>query len=350
MRIAWSIVAVILLLGSGMILRARSAGEAIGAPTVSQPETIPALGRIEGGTTEIDLLPQSAGCVDEVLVAEGELVEQGDVLLRLDARHVRQDVSLASAELAAAEAQRTRLLNGADLHERQEALALRHAKEAQLRQAQLLWKRVTELGSAKMISPEKVDNQRTLVEGLTAEVAAANARWQLLMATARADELRIADSHIQSARARLELARVRLERMELRAPCHGQVLAIDVEPGEWLGPESTQAAIVLADTTRFRVRAFVEEADAPRVREGMRAEVVAEALSHQRIEGRIVGLSPCMGRKQLWSDHPAERHDTKTRQMWIELPPSAQLVVGLRVDVMIDPNAPVTPAIAGKGV
>ena len=44
--------------------------------------------------------------------------------------------------------------------------------------------------------------------------------------------------------------------------------------------------------------------------------------------------------KKIWSDDPAERFDTKVREVWIELEPEiGELVVGLRVDVLIDVNA-----------
>jgi hypothetical protein len=43
-----------------------------------------------------------------------------------------------------------------------------------------------------------------------------------------------------------------------------------------------------------------------------------------------------MGQKTLWSNRPAERLDTRTREVLIELTDSARLVVGLRVDVTLD--------------
>ena len=51
-----------------------------------------------------------------------------------------------------------------------------------------------------------------------------------------------------------------------------------------------------------------------------------------------------MGRKQLWTDEPTERHDTRTREVYIELEKSDDLLVGLRVDIMIDSNPP-TPTV-----
>ena len=51
------------------------------------------------------------------------------------------------------------------------------------------------------------------------------------------------------------------------------MLRVDAEPGELTGPEAPQPVIILADTRRFRVRAFVEEYDAPRLAVGLPARV-----------------------------------------------------------------------------
>jgi multidrug resistance efflux pump len=134
----------------------------------------------------------------------------------------------------------------------------------------------------------------------------------------------------------MDLARVELDRTTLRATGPAQVLKINVEQGELSGPDAAEPAIVLADTRRYRVRAFVEELDAPRVALGMKAVVVADGLPDQQLVGRVSKLSPRMTAKQIWSDDPAERYDTKAREVWLDLDTSSPLVVGLRVDVRID--------------
>ncbi|MCL4190544.1 MAG: hypothetical protein KJZ87_02270, partial [Thermoguttaceae bacterium] len=96
-------------------------------------------------------------------------------------------------------------------------------------------------------------------------------------------------------------------------------------------------AVILTDSSRYRVRAFVEELEAPRVRAGMQATAVADGLAGQTFRGRVSQLSPRMSRKSMWTDDPGERYDTKAREIWIDLEPAGDLVVGLRVDVMIDP-------------
>ncbi len=49
------------------------------------------------------------------------------------------------------------------------------------------------------------------------------------------------------------------------------------------------------------------------------------------------GSAPAWSEKGLWNDHPEERLDTKTREVWIELDDPPSVVIGLRVDVVIDP-------------
>jgi len=163
-------------------------------------------------------------------------------------------------------------------------------------------------------------------------------------APAREDEVLMAKARIEAAKANLELAKMRLERTELRAPCRGQILKVDVEIGELTGPESRKAAMIMADTTQYHVRAFIEEMDAPRVKVGMIADIVADGLPGEKLKGRVTRLSPRMGTKHLWSDRPTERYDTKTREMWIQLEEKKSMVVGLRVDVMIDPGSQAAPS------
>ena len=141
---------------------------------------------------------------------------------------------------------------------------------------------------------------------------------ELLEAPARPDEIRIHQAHIQAAQARLELAKIQLDHTELRAPRHGQILKADVLPGELVGPVSAEPALVMADTNSFRVRAYVEELDAARVKVGMKATATADGLPGERLCGRVGRLSPRMSRRTITSDHPDERLDTKTREVWIE--------------------------------
>ncbi len=299
-----------------------------------------AAGRIEGTSPEIELRPQLAGRVEEVLVEEGQFVTRGQPLLRLDAQEYTHEVALAEAQLALAQAQLERLVNGARPQEISEAEALHRAKAAELDLAHRALERTSKLHATQSTTQQRLDEDRIRVETLSSELAAARARVDLLKAGARQDEVRIEQARVRSARARLDLARLQNDRAELRAPCDGQILEVDAAIGELTGPDAQQPVVVLADTSSTHVRAFVEELDAPRVEVGMSASVVTDGMPGCEFRGRVYRVSPRMQRKELWSDRPSERFDTKTREVWIALEEEEEpLVVGLRVDVLIDPRS-----------
>ena len=314
--------------------------------TTAAPQTIYANGRIEGRTPETELHTWDAGRVTEILVAEGDQVSAGQVLLRLDDQRHRLAVALAEAELARAEAELERLINGARPHERHEANSIYQAKAALLERAQLTWTRTQQLHAKNVLTQEQADNDRTEVARLEGEVAAARARAELLAAPAREDERRVAEAQVATARSQLEQAKLSLARRELRAPYAARVLEINVEAGEMTRPDGPDAPLTLADTSRLRVRAFVEELEAPLVTPGMSAEIRADGLPTV-FRGTVARVSPRMNSKSLWSNQPGERYDTRTREVWIDLEDGAKLIIGLRVDVEIQCQA--TSSSIGTG-
>lgn len=322
----------------GLVIDRQSRAPVERPPRSAGPHKVFALGRIEGTTPEIPLRFEKEGRVVEVLVREGQIVEQGAVLVRLDDAEQAHGVALAQADLALAQAQLERVVNGAREQERIEARELYKAKVAAMEGIQLAWQRTEGLLKGNAISQQEADDLRTRLAGVSAEVGAARARVELLEAPPRQDDLAIAQAGVLAAKARLELANYELQRTRLCALRNGQVLNVDVEVGELTGPAAQQPVVVMADTSRFRVRAYVEELDALKLSLGMRARVTADAFGERQLEGVLVQLSPQMGRKQLWSQDPAERYDTKTREIWVDLEPNqGELLIGLPVDVIIDP-------------
>ena len=228
-------------------------------------DEIYATGVVEGATEDVQLRSEVSGRVLEVLVGVGDWVERDDVLVRLDNQQQTQQVAVSHAHLELVQAQLERLVNGARKQERAHARALLTAKLARLEQAQRTWQRVQQLRLQAAISQQESDDQQGSVETLAAEVDAARAQLEQLEAPARVDELRVAQARVAAAEADHELARIALEKTQLRAPQRGQVLDLNVEPGELIGASSPSPSVVLADTSELRIRAFVEEIDAPRI-------------------------------------------------------------------------------------
>jgi len=292
-----------------------------------------ATGVVEGATKDIQLRSEVSGRVLEVLVEVGDWVERDDVLIRLENQQQTQQVAVSHAHRELAQAKLERLINGARKHERDHSRALLTAKQARLEQAQRTWRRVQQLRVQAAVSQQESDDQLGAVETLTAEVDAARAQLEQLEAPARVDELRVAQAGVSAAQADYELARIALEKTQLRASQRGQVLDLNVEPGEIIGANNAVSAVVLADTSILRVRAYVEEIDAPLLQAGMLAQITADGLPGKIFAGRISFLSPRMSAKSISSGRPEELYDTKVREVLLDVQNAQSLLVGLRVDV-----------------
>jgi HlyD family secretion protein len=303
------------------------------------PERICATGLVEGRTEDIELRPETAGRVVDVVAEMGQWVNAGDVLVRLDSRVQEQQVAASLANLKLAQANVDRLVNGARDVERQEARSLVAAKKARLRQAMLTWQRVKTLRAQDAIAQQEADDQEGLVHALNAEAQAAEARLAQLEAAAREDELRAAQARVAMAEADYEQALIALDKTSLRAPVRAQVLDVAIEPGEMIESNRIDPVVVLVDTSHLRIRAFVEEIDAPRVVPGLIAKITADGLPNQDYQATVCTLSPRMERKSHATDEPDELYDTKIREVLLDVDPSTAasgLIVGLRVDVTMD--------------
>ena len=322
-RILLVIVAAALLAAGSIWLHEQS------QPTVypSQPlrasntgvRSIHAPGIVEGAERQRDLRLQVAGRVEKVFVGEGQYVEAGQVLLKLDDATQRHQVALLKADLDYAEAQLARLRNGAHEQERHEARAIYDARVVRLDHAEREWGRAQRLMESKAIGEQDVTRWEAEFRALSAEVRAAKARLDFLTAPAREDEVSAAQARVETARARLLLAQTELERTQLTAPAAGQVLELNREPGELVDLIDQQPAVILANTRRLRVRAYVEELDATQVEPGMAARITADGLPGRVFTGKVTEVLPRMSFKQVWTDRPDERFDGKTREVVIEV-------------------------------
>lgn len=300
-----------------------------------ETSTIFATGLIEGVTEDVELRMEQVGRVTKVLVAAGDWVETGAVLVKLDDERQLQEVALAKANVEFAQAELERLQNGARAEEREEAHALYRSAQARLDQATRTWSRIEQLRADNAVSQQEADDQRAAVDTLRGELEAAAARVRQLEAPARADEMRAAVARVASAQASLSLANINLAKTELRAPCAGRVLDVNVRIGELTGPDAVKPLVVMSDTSKIRVRAYVEELDAPRIAVGMKASVTADGLPGQEFAGHVLSISPRMETKTINSDRPFELYDTKVREVLVELDTKEPLIVGLRVDVSV---------------
>ncbi|MBO9366616.1 MAG: biotin/lipoyl-binding protein, partial [Roseiflexus sp.] len=114
LRVALGMLAVVLLIGAvlmasgraGVLPATQSAPNSVPLPPVVAPGTQPIVANgIVAPATHVDLRFETGGIVRDVLVREGDVVQAGDPILRLDTSDLELRCAQARAQLSAAQAQ-----------------------------------------------------------------------------------------------------------------------------------------------------------------------------------------------------------------------------------------------------
>jgi HlyD family secretion protein len=270
-----------------------------------------------------------------VLVEEGDRVRAGQVLAVLENREHRARVLSAESELRLRQAELRRVRNGARPQERSEAAAALAEAEAVLRNARAERERRARLVLERVVSRAEADDAERAERVATARAEGARQRFDLITAGAREEDVSRAEAAVDLAAARLEEARAQLAKTVVRAPLDGVVLRRYRQRGESVSTEFDSPIATIGDDRIRRVRVDIDEADVAGIAPGQRAWVTADAFGDRRFPGRVARVGTLLGRKNLRTDEPAERIDTKVLETLVDLDDGHELPLGLRVQAFI---------------
>jgi HlyD family secretion protein len=253
--------------------------------------------------TEIRLAPEVGGRILLMNVKEGDRVEPGSLLLRLDQRDAELALQRANAEKQAAEAQLRLLQAGSrreDISQAQaQAQAARDevqaanaeltAAEADLQRFEALLK--VNAGSRKQrddaLARRDVAQQR--VEAGASRARAADENVARLKAGARPQEIDAARARVAATAAQIGTVEEALKDATLMSPGRGIVSQKLVEVGEFVMPGTP--VLVIVDLDHAWADVFVPEPVIPRIRLGQQATLFTDA-GGGGLAGAITFISP----------------------------------------------------------
>ena len=198
------------------------------------------------GTIETDearVASRYGGRVEKIFAQEGDTLTGGQVVVELDAAELGAQRDRAAAQLAEAQA-------GPRKEEIAAARADWEAQVAQLEFARADAKRAEELFPQKAISASDRDLAVSRANAQEKSVAAAKARYDLLLAGTRPER-------IEQARAQLASLDAQLREMKISAPTNCVLEVLSVKVGDVLAPNQAVATLLL--TNHIWVRVFVPE-------------------------------------------------------------------------------------------
>ncbi len=273
----------------------------------SAPEALADKGRVAGsGVVEpsselIQIGTALSGLVTQLNVQPGDFVSQGEPLFTVDTRAIRASVREANSAIAEASA----------------AIAEARSARATAQQQLALYRNVSD--------PAAVSRAEVIrAEG---EASAANER------------LRLARARLDAAQARAASARTELGRATVRAPIAGEILTVNIRPGEFLSTMGGggQPFIEMGETRPLHVRIDIDEEQAPRLAMGEMAVVSPRGASGNRVKAQFVRAEPQVVPKRQLTNAASERVDVRVLQVIYALPEDARgtFRVGQQVDAFM---------------
>lgn len=208
---------------------------------------------------EVEVKSKAGGEIISFPFQEGERLEKGKVVVRLDPDTERSRVNQANADLLVAEAR------------------LEKAK-IELKDTELRLNRQRSLFRNKVISKQDLDSVMLSFEKAGSDV-------------------KIAEAELIRSKENLKEAKDRLEDTEITAPLTGTILKKYVEEGQVIASTLSSASegtliFTMADLARIYINAMVDETDIGRIRQGQEVSVTADAYQEKVFSGQVLRIAP----------------------------------------------------------
>jgi HlyD family secretion protein len=266
-------------------------------------------------------------------VEEGQVVQAGQLLARLDARDLEQQAAGRTADVATARAVLDALLAGSRPEEVEASKAVLEQASADLRRLEPDEARVRDLYQKGILSVRDFEASRAAFEAARGKVRQAEQQFALVKKGPRKEDIDQARARFESASQGLALAQTQLGYATLVAPTAGVILSKNVEPMEYVAPGT--AVVTLANLGQVWLRAYVEEADLGRVKVGQKAFVTSDTYPGKRYEGRVSFISS----EAEFTPKSVQTRKERAKLVYrikIDLPnPAMELKPGMPVDAEI---------------
>jgi HlyD family secretion protein len=209
---------------------------------------------------------QVSGTIKELPIDVNMRVKKGRLIAKLDQDLFRAELLQAQARLEDALANLAKEEAGVKMQKDQIDASIA-ATEASYRNVEEKYKRAAELYQRELISKDEFESAKAQWE---------MGRSRLKETSARTDETKIKEANIMAAqaqvkraRAELKMSQVELNRSVIRAPISGIVIEKNVEAGQTVAASLQSPPLVtIAELTKMKVDAWVDEADIGRVKVG----------------------------------------------------------------------------------
>ena len=242
--------------------------------------------RVVGELTSdrIELTAEVAEPITEILVAEGESVTAGQVLMRQDSARAAARFAEAEAALGQVQARLDELVRGPRSEQIAAARAAVEGARDELDFRRSDYARVQEIYKKDLASDELLDRAKAALDAAISNDKLRRAQLQELLTGTTIEELAQAEYAVKQAAARRDLIAVDLARHDITAPVDGIIDSRLFELGE--RPKPGQAIMVVLAGEQAYARVYVPEQLRVNVVPGLETTIYVDGLA-EPVEGRV---------------------------------------------------------------
>jgi HlyD family secretion protein len=244
-------------------------------------------GNIEA--TEVDVGFKVSGRIVGRFFEEGDWVDQGKVLARLDDEDLRNRLEVARATLMSAQARLSKLLAGSRPEEIREAEAALNQAKFDLDNKETQNERMKSLFEKKVVPKETSDNAEAAFKIAKAAFERAKENYLLVKEGPRKEDIEDAKAQVDQARASVKLNETQLSYTTLYSPISGVVLVKSGEVGEVVNPGTS--ILTMADIENIWLKAYIPETSLSEVKWGQDVIVTTDLQPKKEYKGKISFIS-----------------------------------------------------------
>jgi len=244
-------------------------------------------GNIE--TTEVDVGFKIPGRIVSRFFEEGDWVDQGKVLGKLDDEDLRNRLEVARATLMSAQARLSKLLAGSRPEEIREAEAAVNQAKSDLENKRAHYERMKPLFERGVIPRDSLDNAEAAFKIAKAAFERAMETYLLVKEGPRKEDIDDARAQVEQTQATVKLNETQLSYTTLYSPISGVVLVKSGEIGEVVNPGTS--IVTLADIENVWLKAYIPETDLSKIKWGQEVLVTTDLRPKKEYKGKISFIS-----------------------------------------------------------
>ncbi len=246
----------------------------------------------------VNVSPKTAGILKQLLVKEGDAVQQGQVLAYMDDSNLQGQLRQAQGNLVAAEANLQRVSAGNRPQDTNQAKAKLQDAQFALRQAEDDLQRNQSLYQSGAISKQVADTALTTRDRAAAQVKQYQEALALSQAGSRPEDIEQAQAQVAALQGARQMIQANLNDMVIRSPFTGIVGRKFADPGSFVTPTTAGSAVssatsssILSLASTNQIIAQVAEADIAQIRLGLAATIQVDAYPGKTFTGRVTQIA-----------------------------------------------------------